>query len=217
MTVAHAAPEAPAPAHINEIQKAVLSELNVARTTPLKYVEYLKDRRSRFKDKFFIGTPGVRVLTREGAAAVDEAIAALAKQPPLAALKFSEGLALAALDHAQDTGPKGLVSHDGSDGSDTAARIRRYGKVENVLGECISFGHNEARQIVLTLIIDDGVANRGHRRNIYNGDFRLAGIACGQHQTFKNMCVIDFAGAYKEDKPAILKRQTKQVAGHSQP
>ena len=35
MTVAHAAPDAPAPAHINEIQKAVLNELNVARTTPL--------------------------------------------------------------------------------------------------------------------------------------------------------------------------------------
>jgi uncharacterized protein YkwD len=136
MTAVHAAPSATAPAPVGGIQRAVLDELNVARTAPLKYVEYLKDRRSRFKDKFFIGTPGVSVLTREGAAAVDEAIAALAKQPPLAALKFSEGLALAALDHAQDTGPKGFVSHDGPDGSDTAARIRRYGKVENVLGEC---------------------------------------------------------------------------------
>ena len=206
---APAAPDATRPAPIGGLEKAVLDELNVARTAPLKYVEYLKDRRSRFKGNSYIGTPGVRVITREGVAAVDEAIAALSKQQPLAALKFSEGLALAARDHVQDTGPKGLVSHDGSDGSDSAARISRYGKVENVSGECISYGHNQARQIVLTLIIDDGVASRGHRRNIYNGAFRLAGIACGPHQTFKNMCVIDFAAAYKEDPQAILERQTQ--------
>jgi len=191
------------------IQKSVLAELNVARTTPMKYVEYLKDQRSRFKGNLFIGTPGVRLMTHEGVAAVDEAIAALSKQAPLAALSFSEGLALAALDHVQDTGPKGLVSHEGSDGAMSGTRARRYGRVEHGSGECISYGFYEARQIVMALIVDDGVAGRGHRNNIYNGDFRLAGIASGPHQTFKTMCVIDFAGAYQEDPQAIAKRQAK--------
>lgn len=209
LAVAPAAPVATVPAPINVRQQAVLDELNLARTAPLKYVEYLKDHRSRFKGNLFIGTAGVRFKTREGVAAVDEAIAALSKQPPLAALRFSAGLALAALDHVQDTGPKGLVSHEGSDGTNSAARIRRYGEVRNFSGECISYGLYEARQIVIQLIIDDGTADRGHRRSIYNARFQLAGIACGQHQAFKNMCVIDFAAAYKEDPQAIRKRQAK--------
>ena len=209
MTVAHAAPDATAPAHINEIQKAVLNELNVARTTPLKYVEYLKDRRRGFKGKIFSAPGGIRVTTREGVVAIDDAIEALSKQPPLAALQFSEGLALAALDHVLDTGPKGLVSHDGSDGSNPFARVSRYGELEHFSGECISYGRSEARQIVLTLIIDDGVANRGHRLSIFTKEFRLAGIARGPHKTFKDMCVIDFACVFKEDVQAIRKRLAK--------
>jgi len=209
MSLAHAAPDATTTVHISEIQKAVLNELNVARTTPMKYVEYLKDRRRGFKGKIFSAPGGIRVTTREGVAAVDEAIEALSKQAPLAALQFSEGLALAALDHVLDTGPKGLVSHDGSDDSNPVTRVSRYGELEQVSGECISFGHSEARQIVLTLIIDDGVPSRGHRLSIYKQEFRLAGIARGPHKTYKDMCVIDFACVFKEDKLAIRKRLAK--------
>lgn len=208
MTVAQAGPNTGAvPAE--GIQKAVLDELNVARTTPMKYVEHLKDHRRAFKGKLFIGTAGVRRMTNEGVAAVDEAIAALSKQAPLPALKFSEGLALAALDHVEDTGPKGLVSHEGSDGSGSGTRIRRYGDVAGASGECISFGYYEARQIVMALIIDDGVPSRGHRRSIYNEKFQFAGMAAGPHKTFKNMCVIDFATAYSDDQQAIRKRRGK--------
>ena len=209
ITVAHAAANAGGPATGDAIQKALLSELNVARTTPLKYVEYLKDQRSRFKGNDFMGTPGVRLVTHEGVAAVDEAIAELSSQAPLDPLQFSQGLALAALDHVQDSGAKGLVSHEGSDGSSSGARVRRYGQVVKGSGECISYGFAEARQIVMALIIDDGVASRGHRRSIFNGDFHLAGMATGPHKTFKHMCVIDFANAYTDDPQAIRKRQAK--------
>jgi len=209
ITVAHAAPNAGVPASGDAIQRAVLNELNVARTTPLKYVEYLKDQRTRFKGDVFMGTPGVRLVTHEGVAAVDEAIAALSSQTPLEPLKFSSGLALAALDHVQDSGPTGLVSHEGSDGSSSGARVRRYGQVVKGSGECISYGFYEARQIVMALIIDDGVASRGHRHIIFNGDFHLAGMATGPHKTFKHMCVIDFAGSYTDDPQAIRKRQAK--------
>lgn len=214
LTMAQAAP-AGAPASTNQVPadnlpKAVLEELNVARTTPLKYVEYLKEHRRRFSGNLFQDALGARIMTQEGVGAVDEAIKVLSKQPPLAALKFSEGLSLAALDHAQDTGPSGLTGHDGSDGSTPSIRVSRYGKWEHTTGECIAYGSQEARQIVMQLIIDDGVANRGHRECIYNRDFRLAGIASAPHKTIRIVCVIDFAGGYMENRSAMRMRQAKQ-------
>jgi uncharacterized protein YkwD len=45
----------------------------------------------------------------------------------------------------------------------------------------------------MNLIIDDGVTDRGHRKNIFSRAFGTAGAACGPHPRFGNVCVIDFA------------------------
>jgi uncharacterized protein YkwD len=47
--------------------------------------------------------------------------------------------------------------------------------------------------VVMNLIIDDGVPDRGHRKNIFSRAFATAGAACGPHSRFGNVCVIDFA------------------------
>jgi uncharacterized protein YkwD len=66
------------------------------------------------------------------------------------------------------------------------------------IGENISYGPDDGLEVVLQLIIDDGVPDRGHRANIFSPDFRLAGVACGPHPTFRTVCVIDFAGGTRE-------------------
>ena len=114
--------------------------------------------------------------------------------PPLLPAR---GLFLAAKDHANDTGPKRITGHTGSDRSSMDQRIMRYGKWDKEAGENICYGHNKGRDIVVQLLIDDGVSSRGHRNNILNKNFKYAGGAIGSHSKFTYMCVIDYANEYR--------------------
>ena len=64
--------------------------------------------------------------TKEGKAAVREAIAFLENQPPVHPLKWHEDLAHAARDMAEMQGPTGAVGHAGPDGSTVYDRISKY-------------------------------------------------------------------------------------------
>jgi uncharacterized protein YkwD len=101
------------------------------------------------------------------------------------------------------------VGHDGSDGSTPAQRTERYGKWEKTTGENIAFGGDKARDIVVQLIVDDGVAGRGHRANIFNADYRTVGVAIGSHKTYQHMCVIDFAGGFHDNAKAVAGRKKR--------
>ena len=79
-----------------------------------------------------------------------------------------------------------------------AARMNRYGMWSAAWGENISYGKKSARDIVLALIIDDGLPARKHRANIFASKFSYAGAAYGPHARYGSVCTIDFAGAFSE-------------------
>ena len=60
----------------------------------------------------------------------------------------------------------------------------------------LPYGAHTAEQIVYNLVVDDGVRDRGHRRNIMQTMFNQAGVSVGSHPVYGTMCVIDFAGNY---------------------
>ncbi|MFQ5549848.1 MAG: CAP domain-containing protein [Gemmatimonadales bacterium] len=181
------------------LERGVLAETNLARTNPNAYADIL-ERRLAWFDGSVIRRPGasVGIRTNEGPQAVREAIAFLRRQPPLLPLEWSHGLWRAARDHAEDQGPTGQTGHDGTDGSRMDERMSRYGRWQSTAAENIDYGSDDPRDIVVNLIIDDGVTGRGHRRNIFNEDLRVAGVGCGPHQRYRAMCVIDYAGGYDD-------------------
>jgi uncharacterized protein YkwD len=176
-------------------EEKVLAEINLARKDPVAYAKHVKRYRHAYAGNNIFVAPGLgRVVSKEGLKALDEAwdyLQAAKPAPPLAA---SAVLALAARDHAGDIGPRGIVGHVGSDGSTFADRIARHGRVPQPQGENIAFGWSDARMIVVQLIIDDGVPDRGHRHNLFNPDFKTVGIGEGPHSQYGTMCVMDFGG-----------------------
>lgn len=106
---------------------------------------------------------------------------------PLPPYKLSKSLTLAAEDHAADMAAHGFQGHSGSDGSSMSDRIYRRGQQVQVYGETISMGENiggdfmykgrdHALNTVKSLLIDDGVGNRGHRKNLFSNTFHYIGI-----------------------------------------
>jgi uncharacterized protein YkwD len=176
----------------------VVSEINKARTAPKDYASFLEQYK-KYYDKKLLKLPGeTPVLTKEGVGAVVEAIRYLRSVKPASPLHPSEGMSLGARDHVKDQGSSGTTQHKGRDGSHASERVDRYGTWEKSIGENIFYGSDKARNIVMYLIIDDGVSDRGHRRTIFNPDFRVIGVACGHHPIYRIVCVITFAGGYKE-------------------
>jgi len=189
----------PAAARDDELSRQVLAEINLARTEPHRFAGFLRDFARRFQGKFY-RMPGTATLmqTSEGVAAVDEAIRFLSRQKALPSLKWSSGLAAAAAELTRVQGKTGATGHVGGANLGMQERIERHGRWQGRIAENIAYGPADARGIVLQLIIDDGVPDRGHRTNQFNPAFGAAGVACGPHPSFGSMCVIDFADRFRE-------------------
>jgi uncharacterized protein YkwD len=183
-------------ARADNMPDEVLAALNRARTDPAGFAAVLQQYRARMQGKRYLkpGTTQAWIITQEGTAAVDEAIAVLRATAPLPPLSVNQELALAALDQVAWQGPRGEVGHGGQGGSSPGDRLLRHGVRKHMWGENISYGA-DGLQVVVDLIVDDGVASRGHRNNILNPEFRQVGIAIGPHRHYGTMCVMDLASA----------------------
>jgi hypothetical protein len=185
------------------LERGVLAELNRARTDPQGFAADLETRLQYYRG-YVYRAPGsdIGLRTVEGPDAVREAIRVLRATRPLPALRLSRGMSLAAADHVRDQGPRGGTGHTGRDGSTAAARVSRYGRWYATISESIQYGRGDAREVVEDLLIDDGVRDRGHRRNALDPNVHVAGVACGPHAVYGQMCVIEHAGDYAERSAA---------------
>ena len=157
------------------------------RTEPKAFVPFLEDWVSRFEagTNTYKTVGGVSMMTNEGAPAVQELIKFLNEQTPLHALMWSDELAKAANDLAVPQGEAGETGHTGPDGSTMTSRIEKHLKWESTIGENIMYGGDTPLEAILSLAIDDGVAGRGHRVNIFKDNFYYTGVATAAHKQYR--------------------------------
>jgi uncharacterized protein YkwD len=166
----------------DQLSRDVLAEINLARTQPQHYA----------------GIVAATAVSPESDRDTREAVAFLQAARPLPPLAWSPGIGQAALGHALDAGPRGAHGHTGSRGSTPWRRMSEFGQWQGKAGENIDYGHSDPRAIVIALIVDRGVSGRGHRANLFNRHFGVAGIAVAPHAVWGSMCVMDFATDFVE-------------------
>ena len=180
-------------------ERAVVQEIYKIRRFPREYAKYLRSLGTHFEGTLWRLRDHVPIRTHEGQAAVLEAAAFLEEvEPNPRPIAFSEGLHRAALTHVRDQGPTGETGHVGLNGSTMRQRILTFGQQESLIGEVINYGEETPRMTVIQLVIDDDVPDRGHRHNLFNPQFGVAGAAIGYHKTYGAMTVVDMADAFTE-------------------
>jgi len=167
---------------LTNMEKEVIVELNAIRTNPRQYAEFLKSLR---------GSP-------QWSEGLEETILFVEKKEPLPAFRTSKGLSLAARNLVNDRGPEGLTGHRDKDGKSTLERMNCCGQPGGKFGEYLGYGYLEGAALVAKMAIDEGAAGKEGEKYIFERDFLVVGVACGPHKSYRTMCVVDFAGSYRE-------------------
>ena len=176
-----------------EIEKEIIKKHNELRSNPQSFIPKLKESLNHFREKIYHKPGEDPIQTYEGPEAIEEAIDFLQNQKPVCKLNYNEHISLACKDHVHDIGVKGLTTHEGSDGKNISDRIEKYCEWDGALAENLDFGFKNAENIILNLLIDDGVKERNQRYNLFHPSFKYIGVGVGSHRDYGICVVIGYA------------------------
>ena len=188
-------------ATLSQAEQDLLNEINQARANPQLYAGYLEKLKPRFKGKQYT-TETLDVETQEGWTAVEDAINFMRAAKPVGPLSASDGLYLAASSHVKEQGLSGATGHASANKTLIEERVKPFGSWQGDIGENLTYGNESARERLLTWLIDDGFANRNHRKRVMGSNYKVAGISCGPHTEYGSMCVLAMAGGFTDSAAA---------------
>ena len=185
--------------HYDELIKEIYQQHNELRTNPQSYIQKLENSLKYYKENnIYSPQDEDPIKTTEGIEAVQEAINFLKNQKSLPKLILSDKINKACQDHIKDIGPKGMTGHEGSDGKNISERIEKYGEWDGEIAENLDFGFKKAENIIMNLLIDDGVKERYQRSNMFYPGFRYIGIGIGPHKDYGTCVCIGYARNIRE-------------------
>ena len=159
--------------YLSAEEKEIIYILNLVRVYPLLFlntvlVKYpsVNDKEYLLNDKYYY-----RSLKK-----------ILGDMPPENLLEFDKLCYESAFCHAVESGKKGYTGHGRP--NKTCEDKRHY------LGEYCDYGNSESLEIVLSLLIDEGVPSLGHRK-ILLGNYTKIGLSTKPHKKYETCTVID--------------------------
>ncbi len=161
--------------YLSQVEKDVILYMNLARMDGNMFLEYIARPYIAEHTK---STSYTRSLIRD-----------LKKVNDLSPLLPQRDLYDAALEHATTMGKSGRIGH-----GNFSKRMKDYLKKYNVMAENCSYGSHDAIEIVMDLLIDEGISGLGHRKNILNENMLYVGVATAPHRKYETNCVQIFGG-----------------------
>ncbi len=102
----------------------------------------------------------------------------------------------AAKKHAVASGKEGALGHTSSAGT-FEQRLKPLIGTFNLLLENSDYGSSKAMDIVMNLMIDEGIPDVGHRKNIMHDKINAVGVSIAPHKTYRHTCVQVFGEKVK--------------------
>ncbi len=99
-----------------------------------------------------------------------------------------------AKNHAGDMGKSGNIGHNTSKGENFQKRIVTLKKTYTVVFENCQYGYDKALDVVMDLLIDEGITDYGHRKALLNSSLQYVGVSFQKHKKFKWNCVMVMGG-----------------------
>lgn len=159
--------------YLSAQEKEIINILNLVRLYPLLFLNTVlakypsvSDKAYLLKDKYYY-----RSLKKT-----------LGDMPPKNLLEFDKLCYESALCHAVESGKKGYTGHNRLN--------KKCEDQQHYMGECCDYGNSEPLEIVLSLLIDEGVPSLGHRK-ILLGNYTKIGLSIKPHKKYETCTVID--------------------------
>ena len=182
------------------IQRDLFIELNNLRKNPKSYIPLIELEMKSLKKSNILKKrdSNLQIQTVEGKDAYIEAINFLQNQEGVPPVKEESRLNSAALDLVKDIGTRGVVSHQDQYGQYVSERIEKYCEWDYSATEVIEVSSKNPQDILISLIVDDGLKNRPDRMTLFNPAYNFVGISCGMHSEYEIVTVIVFTGSIRQ-------------------
>ena len=174
--------------------KKLLEEINSLRTNPKGYASKILKMKDNFEGDILKTQDGTKIKTQEGAAAYDEAVNFLQSAEAVEKLTSSKGLTRIAeelLENIQRT------DADHLDSIDMNQIVAKYGDYTGAFGRIMEFGGATPQQIVINIVVCDGDKTRAQRDNIMNKEYKVAGVAIGDHNVYRKCATFVACNSFK--------------------
>jgi hypothetical protein len=77
--------------------------------------------------------------------------------------------------------------------------MARYCNIDEVWAESSTFGSITANEVLEQMIVNDGQKHRGYRKNIFNAQLKITGIAASAHSEAQTVVQFEYAKGILKD------------------
>ena len=161
-------------AYLSKDEKDVIYILNLIRSNPALFAKTVLNKYPAFSGNGYLAEDSFYFISL---------VKTLEKMEPLNILTPDKDCFESAKCHAYSSGIKGYVGH-----------VRKTNECKTKTrfnGECCDYGHSDPLDIILSLLIDEGIPSLGHRM-VCLSSYAKVGVSIQPHIKYGQNAVLDF-------------------------